>query len=85
MKNLFLSATLAALACLASACSPDVAISAGTAATAAAQQAEQAKIQKQMADQRIKAMQDSLQQHERTTGDIDEHADHPDRADRPAQ
>ncbi len=73
----------AALAWICSACSPDVALSAGTAATAAAQQAKQAQVEKQMADQRIKAMQDALQQHDRNMSEQDEHP--ADRADRPAQ
>ena len=83
MRHWVLLTMTAALALLAGACSPDVAISAGTAATAAAQQAQQAKVQKEMADQRIKAMQDSLQQHDRSTAEQDEHPDHA--AEKPAQ
>jgi len=62
-----------AAACLLAACGVDTLTAAGSGATAAAQSAKQAQQEKAIADQKIKAMQDALQQHAQT---LNEQADH---------
>jgi hypothetical protein len=58
-------------------CGPDALTAAGTAANSAAMAAKQGQQDKAVADQKIKAMQEALQQHDR---DLREQADHgPDR------
>lgn len=63
-----------AAALLLCACGVDTLTAAGTGATAAAQSAKQAQQEKAIADEKIKAMQDAMQQH---TRNLDEQADHP--------
>lgn len=62
------------------ACSPDVLTAAGTQAQAAAQAAKAGQQEKQMADERIRAMQDAMQQHDRQMGEqVDPAQDKPSR------
>jgi hypothetical protein len=54
-----------ALGILLCGCSPDTLTAAGTAASSAAMAAKQGEQEKAIADQKIKAMQEALQQHDR--------------------
>lgn len=64
-----LLAALPAAAFLLCACSPDTLTAAGSNATSAAIAAKQAQQEKAMADQRIRAMQESLDKHDRSTAE----------------
>jgi hypothetical protein len=65
LKNLMHAVTGLAIAVLLPGCGPDALTAAGSAATSAAVAAKQAEQQKAMADQKIKAMQEALRQHDR--------------------
>jgi hypothetical protein len=68
---------LAAGTALLAACGPDVLSSAASSASSAAVAAKSAQQQKAMADQKIQAMQDAMQQHQQRLGDADHAGDAP--------